>query len=48
MSNTTSRPLRIEDILETPEKTKHNERSENDIKVQKNQEHFGHRKRIKP
>lgn len=46
--NTISRPLRIEDILETSDNQKNNKRSENDIKIQKNQEHYGHRKRIKP
>ena len=46
--NTFSRPLTIEDILETSDNPKNNKRSENDIKIQKNQEHYGHRKRIKP
>jgi hypothetical protein len=41
-----SRPLRIEDFLET--NTKNNKNYSHDDIIAKNQQEFGHKKRIKP
>lgn len=44
-----SRPLRIEDFLETNTKnTKDNKNYSRDDIIAKNQQEFGHKKRIKP
>ena len=49
MEEPQSRPLRIEDFLETNTKnTKNNKHHSYDDTIAKNQQEFGHRKRIKP
>ena len=49
MEEPQSRPLRIEDFLETNTKnTKNNKNHSYDDTIAKNQQEFGHRKRIKP
>lgn len=44
---TFSRPLRIEDFLE-PDTNKKNNNSRQNESIAKNQQEFGHKKRIKP
>jgi len=44
---TFSRPLRIEDFLE-PDTNKKNHNSRQNESIAKNQQEFGHKKRIKP
>jgi hypothetical protein len=46
-SKTFSRPLRIEDFLE-PDTNKKNNNSRQNESIAKNQQEFGHKKRIKP
>jgi hypothetical protein len=49
MEDPQSRPLRIEDFLETNTKnTKDNKNYSHDDMIAKNQQEFGHKKRIKP
>jgi hypothetical protein len=43
-----SRPLRLEDFLDSTETSNYDNRSYNDVIITKNQNHYGHRKRIKP
>jgi hypothetical protein len=50
-TQTFSRPLRIEDFLEVTNdttKNKHNKYNKNNERIEKNQQEFGHKKRIKP
>ena len=44
-----SRPLRIEDFIDEPDKNKNkNNYNSRDDSIAKNQQEFGHKKRIKP
>jgi len=44
----TKRPLRLEDFLEEPTKNNKNYSQNDKNNVEKNQQEFGHKKRIKP